>query len=466
MSDSRTRHSRPVDLQGIEALSASRQALLAARLGAVQTDQDSATAQELRLAAAITLTHSESADEDSLLQALALRLPRQLLPSAIHIVDEMPRLPNGKLNVQAVLDATQDQGHEAQGDTWVSPSTPTEITLAEIWKELLQVDELSIHDDFFELGGDSILSVAFVSQATQRGLSLSPNDIFNFPTIARLAAHCAPQETTATLNSQHDADTSNSDSPGDRAPAKTFVMLHGPTEVTSLLRKLIPENTPAFFASAHWESADIAHRTSVAEMAKDTLAELQAQHPNGPYVICGYSMGALIALEVAQQLKDLGAQVERLCLIDPPSSNHGKTDTHDSSAKGLSKALATLDRLLINNPAVFLRKTKGYLLARFFAPLQMAYYRVQGDQAPKHLRDRYVSGIYLSAWRRYALRPYDGQVVLFRAAAGRHAPTTEWDRLAPGNLMCEWVEGDHHDFYRSSSLREQWIQRLVELLQE
>ncbi|NEQ47685.1 MAG: amino acid adenylation domain-containing protein [Leptolyngbya sp. SIOISBB] len=114
---------------------------------------------------------------------LADKLPDYMLPSFFIPLDDLPRLPNGKLDRQALpiptvlAAAAQDS----------APMTATEATLATIWTELLPVAQVGIQDNFFALGGDSILVLQAIAQAHQQGLHLTPKDLFQHQTIARLA---------------------------------------------------------------------------------------------------------------------------------------------------------------------------------------------------------------------------------------------------------------------------------------
>ena len=98
-------------------------------------------------------------------------------------LDDLPRLPNGKLDRQALpiptVLAVVDQGS--------APMTATEATLAAIWTELLPVAQVGIQDNFFALGGDSILALQAIGKAHQQGLHLTPKDLFQHQTISRLA---------------------------------------------------------------------------------------------------------------------------------------------------------------------------------------------------------------------------------------------------------------------------------------
>jgi aryl carrier-like protein len=71
---------------------------------------------------------------------------------------------------------------------YVEPRNEREEMLAEIWQTFLGIDRIGIHDDFFELGGDSVVAIHFIARANEAGLQLSPQQLFNNPTIAGLAA--------------------------------------------------------------------------------------------------------------------------------------------------------------------------------------------------------------------------------------------------------------------------------------
>jgi amino acid adenylation domain-containing protein/non-ribosomal peptide synthase protein (TIGR01720 family) len=118
---------------------------------------------------------------------LAEKLPEYMLPSHFVRLKAFPLTSNGKIDRQA-LPAPDEVKPELQGK-FVAPTTPAEIALAKIWSELLGVEKVSIHDNFFELGGDSIISIQAIARANQVGLRLTPKQIFEHQTIAKLAAN-------------------------------------------------------------------------------------------------------------------------------------------------------------------------------------------------------------------------------------------------------------------------------------
>ncbi|MCA1682083.1 MAG: condensation domain-containing protein, partial [Actinobacteria bacterium] len=114
------------------------------------------------------------------------RLPDYMVPSAFVVLDELPLTPNGKLDRKAL---PAPDFAAAVGDGYIAPRTDTERVLAGIWAEVLGVQRVGIEDDFFELGGDSILSFRTLSRIRATfGVNLSARAVFDAPTVARLAA--------------------------------------------------------------------------------------------------------------------------------------------------------------------------------------------------------------------------------------------------------------------------------------
>ena len=114
--------------------------------------------------------------------ALAERLPSYMVPAAVVVLDVLPVTVNGKLN-RAVLPAPEYQGI----DRYRPPSTPTEEALVALFADVLGVERVGVDDSFFELGGDSILSMQAVSRARAAGLMFRPRDVIVEQTVARLA---------------------------------------------------------------------------------------------------------------------------------------------------------------------------------------------------------------------------------------------------------------------------------------
>ncbi|MEM6254380.1 MAG: condensation domain-containing protein [Cyanobacteria bacterium P01_D01_bin.156] len=115
---------------------------------------------------------------------LKSKLPNYMVPAAIVSLDALPRTANGKIDINALPEPQFSSSNIITN----APRTKTEATLLGIWQAVLKLDNIGIHDNFFELGGDSILSIQIVSRAREAGLGLAPNQLFEQPTVAELAA--------------------------------------------------------------------------------------------------------------------------------------------------------------------------------------------------------------------------------------------------------------------------------------
>ncbi|WP_304117836.1 non-ribosomal peptide synthetase, partial [Mycolicibacterium bacteremicum] len=115
-------------------------------------------------------------------EALGTRLPGYMVPAAIVTIDALPLTPNGKLDRRALPAPGYDQP-----DRYRAPGSAVEETLAGIYAEVLGLERVGVDDSFFELGGDSIMSMQAVARARAAGLSCRPRDIFVEQTVARLA---------------------------------------------------------------------------------------------------------------------------------------------------------------------------------------------------------------------------------------------------------------------------------------
>ncbi|MEY2527307.1 MAG: hypothetical protein QOE73_2078, partial [Verrucomicrobiota bacterium] len=118
------------------------------------------------------------------------RLPDYFWPSAFVIVETLPRLPNGKVDRQSLPEPKREQNPDDVD--FVSARTPLEETLARIWAEVLNLDQVSVHDNFFDLGGDSLLSAQIIAKAGKAGLRFGPKQLFQHQTIADLIKVVSP----------------------------------------------------------------------------------------------------------------------------------------------------------------------------------------------------------------------------------------------------------------------------------
>ncbi len=132
-----------------------------------------------------------AAEGGTTVSAAALRdqlqagLPAYMIPSAFVFLEALPLTPNGKLDRKAL---PAPDGHLELAGEYVPPRNPVEEQLCAIWQEVLRLERVGVHDNFFHLGGDSILSIQVVARAGGQGLRLTVKQLFEHQTIAALAA--------------------------------------------------------------------------------------------------------------------------------------------------------------------------------------------------------------------------------------------------------------------------------------
>ncbi len=152
--------------------------------------QVQASGQESCLVAYYTTQADSTVEPNTLAAAIRHRLPHYMVPRALQQVAEFPRKPSGKVD-NAQLPTIAINGAIASR-AFAAPENSLQQVLAEVWQEVLGVDRVGIHDDFFELGGASLKSLQIVSAAEARGVrladeTLSPALLFEYPTVAQLA---------------------------------------------------------------------------------------------------------------------------------------------------------------------------------------------------------------------------------------------------------------------------------------
>ena len=141
---------------------------------------------EKSLVAYIQSAAAKQLSAEELRAFLLLKLPEHMVPAVFVTLEALPLTSHGKIDRSVLPDPKTVRASTAE--PYAAPQTPTEHTLAEIWCKVLRLDRIGIHDDFFRSGGDSILSILVVARAAKAGLRFTTRDLFQNPTIAKLAA--------------------------------------------------------------------------------------------------------------------------------------------------------------------------------------------------------------------------------------------------------------------------------------
>lgn len=252
---------------------------------------------------------------DDLRQHLRRWLPEHMLPTAVVHLDALPLLANGKTNRRALpAPAATSVGSPALK---APPVTPEEQQVWAVWSEVLQQSAIGIHDNFFDLGGHSLLAIRAAGLIEKRMNRPCPlRLLFDLPTIASLAAELAKQGPPS-LGATRCVATLQP-----RGSGAGLFLLAGADIYRDLARHL-GDDFPVYglFSQAEIDLVDrpTAPGTpplDIQAMAGDYLNLIRSVQPQGPYVMGGFSIGGILAFEVAQRLRQAGERVALLILLD------------------------------------------------------------------------------------------------------------------------------------------------------
>lgn len=152
-----------------------------------------------QLTAYVVLKRQAAAEE--LREHLIALLPHYMVPAVFVAIEQLPLTTNGKLDRRALPDPKAAQADDSQ--RFEPPATELEKQIAAIWRKVLRSERVGRHDNFFALGGDSLMSVEVVAQAAAEGLDISPRHVFQHPTVAELAQVARPLDPKAPTKAAH-----------------------------------------------------------------------------------------------------------------------------------------------------------------------------------------------------------------------------------------------------------------------
>jgi len=269
---------------------------------------------------------------------LAAFLPDYMLPNRVLIMDQLPLTANGKVDVKALaaLDTVRDAGRDTP---YVAPATEHERRLAGEWGRALRYDNVSVEDDFFACGGNSLIAVSLVNRINRTfGTRLPLQVVFESPRLADLAARIAdgsgaPSSRLVPLVAE-----------GTGAPVFCWPGLGGYPMNLRLLARETALGRPFHGVQAHGINPGETPYPTVREMAAADIAQIRRVQPEGPYTLWGYSFGARVAFEAAWQLEQAGEVVENLLLICPgnPRVRAADAERHGREASYANPAYVTI----------------------------------------------------------------------------------------------------------------------------
>lgn len=387
-----------------------------------------------RLVGYVVRSQQETATEVELRRHVQKRLPDYMVPSEFVFLQSMPLTPNGKINRRALPSAKVDSPvetiHAAVADD------PLQAQLIQIWEKLLGRKPIGIRDNFWDLGGHSLLAARLMHRIKQlHGKTIPLAVLLQAPTIEQLAAVLQDDDGW----SRHWSSLVPMQPEGSRPP---FFMVHGVggnvVGFHELARHMKPDY-PFYGLQCQGLDGKRAGHTRLEDMAAHYIGEIRTVQAKGPYQLGGFSLGGLVAYEMACQLVAGGEDVSLLVLFDAYASN----------PKPVNESL--LD--LLRNPAW------GKLLQLPQALRKKIRRTIRARLLPKHLINVRLTNA--RAAEQYRLQPYSGKVTLLRAGQTWRVsedPNNGWTPLV-GALETIEIPGGHVDI-----LGEPHVVRLAECL--
>ena len=253
--------------------------------------------------------------EDHLLSSTDLfsylqdKLPLYMVPSAFVILEALPLTPNGKIDRKALSTKEAELMREGK---FLLPRDSLERQLAQIWSEILNIQLVGIRDNFFKLGGNSLVAVRLMAKIEQHfGKNLPLATLFQSQTIEQLAVRLRQPTDSFSWSSLVPIQTS-----GSKLPFFCVPGAGGNVVYLSELVRYLASDQPFYGLQAVGLDGESEPYTRIEDMAAHYIKSIQSVQPQGPYLLGGHSFGGHVAFEIAQQLQEKGQEVSLLVILD------------------------------------------------------------------------------------------------------------------------------------------------------
>lgn len=389
------------------------------------------------------------AGPESLLAFTRPRLPRYMLPQIFVHLDSPPRTQAGKVDRHALPNpdwASRTATHRA-----VPARNEVERRLATIWSELLGVAEVGVDDDFFEIGGHSLLAARLMARVEREfGASLPLALLFEHSSIAGIAEALREKEEPRGWSSLVPIQAG-----GELAP---LFVVHGMLGNVLHLRHLAQALGPAqpfYGLQARGLDGRETVQDRVEDMASDYLRAVRRVQPHGPYFLGGYSFGGLVAFEMSHQLAAEGEQVAALVLFDtklirpprPAGARRRLVVALRREFRALPRTLEYMRALPLRQRLSFLRR-KVEIFSGSKLGVRLSHRRL--PRLPRNLPPSSLAVLQAcrSATRHYTPRPYPGSAILVLpdlqpdySVRTDEQKVVDWSALVDGGLDVVRVGG-------------------------
>ncbi|MFD6567696.1 amino acid adenylation domain-containing protein [Micromonospora profundi] len=377
------------------------------------------------------------------------QLPPYMVPTRCVPVERLPRTGSGKVDTLALasLDLPDPTGPRP-------PEAPslTEL-ITSIWVRVLGHDEFDADDDFFDVGGDSLLATWVVTELEQElGRTVELSVFLDYSTVEDLAGALGTDATVPEQRPRSSQIVTLRAGPSGRS----MYLIHPLGGELLGYRELArASRAPLRLLGIGWQGEPPAFGSSLAEIARVHVEQLRIIERDGPYRLAGWSFGGVLAYEMAQQLTAAGGEVEFLALLDA----NPVIDPITGLPMDRTPFLDMLDSVLarLDDPASTEADIEELTSGQTWTQLMGA--PVRGASSGGYLRTALQTArSCMNAAMRYEPAPYAGPVHLFQAAGSddeRQARLAEAMRgLCPGSLTVIPISGDHWGFIRGEHVAE------------
>jgi len=400
----------------------------------------------------VAVVVSSGVDIGQLRERLKSSLPAAAVPSVVVGVEQLPRLPNAKIDRSAVVALCSRAAKSEAG----GHDTPSALMakLRAIWEDALE-RPVGLRDDFFDVGGHSLLAAEVMDRIEREivGSRIPLAELFAAPTIAQLAAVIEAKEFSWRSLVPIEPDR--------EGVPFFFVHAHGGNVVG--FRDLALHMTRPFYGlQAADLNATAPQRRSIESMASDYVEEVLTVSPTGPYLLGGFCLGAAIALEMGRILTERGEDVAAVVMVD--LARPGLEATYDRSPvrDRLRREWANLVERRPGRRLRYVRRRLSEVIGRGLLTVEKAG---GGGASPSaRFREEMVADALSEAYEAYVPEAYGGPVVVVRAAAAPHSrsqdATLGWGSVLAGQV--ETVEAPGHQTGLLARPRVRELARIIE----
>lgn len=371
---------------------------------------------------------------------LKKRLPDYMVPAVIFKVAEIPTLPNGKID-KVLLQKLRKEEAVNPSNEIVAPSNDLETELLSLWKEVLQLDEISVTDNFFDLGGDSLLSIQFIAKAKKAGLILSPNQIFDYQTISKLATFLASKDTEIEEWNYLVALRKE----GSKKPLFCIHAGGGHIFFYNVLTKHIAEDRPIYALQASGVYANQHMHESIEEMATDYLDAMRSVQPEGQYNIVVYCFSVAVGHQIAHQLSKQN-QVANLIIMDTMADPWNL-----NTPKRLKMRLKGFAKRSLKNPI----ETFSNMISDRWVHFKSNFVKVVASSEETALLE--MNSNLAKICKSYEWHPVNGQVSIVLTEKAEESINTEiidsWKELILGEMKIARTKGIHRNLFEEPDIK-------------